>query len=60
MAIQSLQYLIRQNQGRHICEKAYQNKVKDFITIIHLTINRDLTYTSEKMTGTSQTKIPEG
>jgi hypothetical protein len=31
-----------------------------FITINHfLTINKDLTYTSEKMTGNSQTKIPE-
>jgi hypothetical protein len=48
MAIQSLQ-LICQYQSNHICEKAYKNKVRDFITINHLlTINKDLTYTSEK------------
>ena len=35
--------------GPHVCEKAYQNKVTDFITINYfLTINKDLTCTSEK------------
>jgi hypothetical protein len=32
----------------------------DFITINHfLTMNNDLTYTSEKMSGNSKTRIPE-
>jgi hypothetical protein len=33
MAIKSLQ-LICQSQDNHICEKAYENTVMDFITII--------------------------
>jgi len=59
MAIQSLQELIY-STSVITCEKTYQNKVMDFITRNHfLTINKDYTYTSEKVTGNSETKIQE-
>jgi hypothetical protein len=54
MAIQSLQQQISQYYGSHICEKAYQNQVVDFIIINHfLTITKYITYTSKKTAGYS-------
>jgi hypothetical protein len=59
MVVQSLQLLIKgQYHSNQIYEKAYQNKVTDFITINHfLTFNKVLTYTFQKISGNSQTKI---
>ena len=61
MAIQSLQQVTSQYYGNHICEKAYQNQVVCFIIINHffLTINKCITFTSQKIAGNFETKIAE-
>ena len=59
MVIRSLQQLIGQYCGIHKCEKAYQKQVVDFIIINHfLTINKYITFTSQKIAGNSEeTKV---
>ena len=58
MSIQSLQQLVSQYYGNHICQKSYQNNVVDFIKVNYfLTINKYLTYTSQRKAGNSQTKV---
>jgi hypothetical protein len=56
MVMQSLQWLKKgPYHSNHMYKKAYQNQVTDFITINHfLTINKDLTYSFQNMSGNSQ------